>query len=154
MGKGSSALGKRDTGRSRKLPFEDGCPHFDLEGAGLRPFFVPKEQPGPPQLDPNRPPRQDPRLLPPSLLAATPGRRATGTPLPKFNTPFTLWRLSLRFLFRKEKAERTTDLPEVRRHDAACLDCSEYQDRDRHTYSSAPPAKPILIFLLVREPLQ
>ena len=153
MGKESSALGKRDTGRSRKLPFENGCPHFDLEGAGAAALTLcPRNNQGLSQLDPNRPPRRDPRLLPPSLLAATPGRRATGTPLPKFNTPFTLWRLSLRFL-PEEKAERTTDLPEVRRHDAACLDCSEYQDRDRHTFE-CPACKTDFDILLVREPLQ
>ena len=50
-------------------------------------------------------------------------------------------------------AERTTDLPEVRRHDAACLDCSEYQDRDRHTFE-CPACKTDFDILLVREPLQ
>jgi Zn finger protein HypA/HybF involved in hydrogenase expression len=53
----------------------------------------------------------------------------------------------------EEMAERTTDLPEVRRHDAACLDCSEYQDRDRHTFE-CPACKTDFDILLVREPLQ
>ena len=61
MGKGSSALGKRDTGRSRKLPFEDGCPHFDLEGAGAAALTLcPRNNQGLSQLDPNRPPRRGP----------------------------------------------------------------------------------------------
>ena len=154
MGKGSSALGKRDTGRSRKLPFEDGCPHFDLEGAGAAALTLcPRNNQGLSQLDPNRPPRRDPRLLPPSLLAATP-RSASDRHTPTeiqyavhFVAPFATISLP------EEKAERTTDLPEVRRHDAACLDCSEYQDRDRHTFK-CPACKTDFDILLVREPLQ
>ena len=120
MGKGSSALGKRDTGRSRKLPFQDGCPHFDPEGAGAAKSYAaltlcPRNNQGLSQLDPSRPPRQDPRLLPPSLLAATPGRRATGTPLPKFNTPFTFCgvnevsRGAFRYDFSSGREGRTND---------------------------------------------
>ena len=149
MGKGSSALGKRDTGRSRKLPFQDGCPHFDLEGAGAAKSYAaltlcPRNNQGLSQLDPNRPPRRDPRLLPPSLLAATPGRRATGTPLPKFNTPFTLWRLSLRFLFRKRRQNERPICPKC----GAMMRLVWIAANIRiviDTHSSTPPAKPILI---------